>query len=92
VLFCEREIARDDERRIEMGLSIARFRFVRDLSSFDFAARPSLRQPKAIWHSTTPPDPPLGFVLRRVSSGPARGALSPFRPSSRCEWHFAAER
>ena len=39
---CEREIARKDERRIEMGLSIARFPFVRDLSSFDFAAQPAL--------------------------------------------------
>jgi DNA replication protein DnaC len=42
VLFCEREIARKDERRIEMGLSIARLPFVRDLASFDFAAQPSL--------------------------------------------------
>ena len=42
VLLCEREIARKDERRIEMGLSIARLPFVRDLASFDFAAQPSL--------------------------------------------------
>lgn len=42
VFLCEREIARKDERRIEMGLSIARFPFVRDLGSFDFAAQPSL--------------------------------------------------
>ena len=42
VFLCEREIARKDERRIEMGLSIARFPFVRDLVSFDFAAQPSL--------------------------------------------------
>ena len=41
-LLCEREIARKDERRIEMGLSIAKFPFVRDLASFDFAAQPSL--------------------------------------------------
>ena len=39
---CEREIARKDERRIEMGLSIARLPFVRDLASFDFAAQPAL--------------------------------------------------
>jgi DNA replication protein DnaC len=38
--LCEREIARKDERRIEMGL--ARFPFVRDLDGFDFAAQPSL--------------------------------------------------
>jgi DNA replication protein DnaC len=42
VFLCEREIARKDERRIQMGLSIARFPFVRDLASFDFAAQPSL--------------------------------------------------
>jgi DNA replication protein DnaC len=41
-LFCQREIARKDERRIEMGLGLARFPFVRDLAGFDFAAQPSL--------------------------------------------------
>jgi DNA replication protein DnaC len=37
-LFCEREIARKDKRRIEMGIGLARFPFVRDLDGFDFAA------------------------------------------------------
>jgi DNA replication protein DnaC len=46
-LLCEREIARKDERRIEMGTSIAKFPFVRELSGFDFAAQPSL-DPKQI--------------------------------------------
>jgi DNA replication protein DnaC len=41
-LFCEREIARKDERRIEMGIGLARFLFVRDLESFDLAAQPSI--------------------------------------------------
>ena len=41
-LLCEREIARQDERRIEMALSIAKFPFVRDLAGFDFQAQPSL--------------------------------------------------
>jgi DNA replication protein DnaC len=41
-LFCEREIARKDQRRIEMGLGLARFPFMRDLAGFDFAAQPSL--------------------------------------------------
>jgi DNA replication protein DnaC len=41
-LFCEREIARKDERRIEMGVGLARFSFVRNLESFDFAAQPSI--------------------------------------------------
>ena len=46
-LLCEREIARKDERRIEMALSIARFPFVRDLAGFDFRAQPSV-DPKQI--------------------------------------------
>ena len=46
-LFCEREIARKDERRIEMAFGLARFPFVRDLAGFDFKAQPSL-DPKQI--------------------------------------------
>src|SRR5215212_3909282 len=41
-LFCEREIARKDERRIEMSIGLARFPFARDLAGFDFAAQPSI--------------------------------------------------
>jgi DNA replication protein DnaC len=41
-LFCEREIARKDQRRIDMSFGLARFPFVRDLAGFDFAAQPSL--------------------------------------------------
>ena len=41
-MFCEREIARKDERRIEMAIGLARFPFVRDLAGFDFAAQPSI--------------------------------------------------
>ncbi len=41
-LFCEREIARKDERRIEMSIGLARFPYVRDLAGFDFAAQPSI--------------------------------------------------
>lgn len=40
--LCEREIARKDERRIQMGLSIAHFPRVATLEGFDFAAQPSL--------------------------------------------------
>jgi DNA replication protein DnaC len=40
--LCEREIARKDERRIEMSVGLARFPFVRDLDGFDFAAQPSI--------------------------------------------------
>jgi DNA replication protein DnaC len=38
----EREIARKDERRIEMAVKIAHFPYVRDLDGFDFAAQPSV--------------------------------------------------
>jgi DNA replication protein DnaC len=38
----EREVARKDERRIEMAGKIAHFPMVRDLDGFDFVAQPSL--------------------------------------------------
>ena len=41
-LFCEREIARRDQRRIEMAFGLARFPFVRELAGFDFSAQPSI--------------------------------------------------
>src|SRR5918994_472823 len=51
-LFCEREIARKDERRIEMAFGLAKFPFVRDLAGFDFKAQPSL-DPKQIRELST---------------------------------------
>jgi DNA replication protein DnaC len=42
VFLCEREVARKNERRIEMASKIAHFPTVRDLSGFDFSAQPSL--------------------------------------------------
>ena len=41
-LLCEREIARKDERRIEMALGLARFPMVRDLAGYDFGAQPAV--------------------------------------------------
>jgi DNA replication protein DnaC len=41
-LLCEAEGAHREERRIQMGLGIAKFPFVRTLEGFDFAAQPSL--------------------------------------------------
>ena len=38
----EREIARKDERRVEMAGKIAHFPYARDLDGFDFSAQPSL--------------------------------------------------
>jgi hypothetical protein len=43
-LFCEREIARKDERRIEMSIRLARFPFARDPDGFDFTAQPSVNK------------------------------------------------
>jgi DNA replication protein DnaC len=37
-----REVARRDERRIEMATKIAQFPFVRELADFDFSAQPSI--------------------------------------------------
>jgi len=45
--LCEAEIARKDQRRIAMGLSIAKFPTVRTLEDFDFAAQPSV-DPKTV--------------------------------------------
>ena len=42
ILLCEREIARKDHRRIEMGLKLAHFPAVKELAGFDFEAQPSL--------------------------------------------------
>jgi DNA replication protein DnaC len=46
-LLCEAEVAHREERRIQMGLGIAKFPYVRTLDSFDFAAQPSL-DPKQV--------------------------------------------
>jgi len=47
LLLCEAEVVRREERRIQMGLGIAKFPCVRTLESFDFAAQPSL-DPKQV--------------------------------------------
>ncbi len=40
-LLCTAEVGRKDERRIQMGLLIAKFPFVRTLEAFEFDAQPS---------------------------------------------------
>lgn len=45
--LCEAEVAHKDQRRIQMGLSIAKFPYVRTLEGFDFDAQPSV-DPKQI--------------------------------------------
>jgi DNA replication protein DnaC len=46
-MFCEREVARKTERRIQMSTSLARFPTTRTLEGFDFDAQPSV-DPKLI--------------------------------------------
>lgn len=46
-MLCEREIARKDHRRIDMGLKLAHFPSVKELAAFDFEAQPSI-DPKQI--------------------------------------------
>jgi DNA replication protein DnaC len=41
-LLCEAEVRHREERRIQMGLGIAKFPFIRTLDGFDFEAQPSL--------------------------------------------------
>lgn len=41
-MLCEREIARKDQRRIEISMRMAKFPYSRDLDGFDFAAQPSI--------------------------------------------------
>ncbi len=57
--LCEREIARKDQRRIEMSFGLAKFPFVRTLEGFDFAAQPSVDKGQmALLHEACP-----GFTL-----------------------------
>ena len=46
-LLCKAEVAHREERRIQMGLGIAKFPYLRTLEGFDFAAQPSL-DPKQV--------------------------------------------
>jgi len=46
-MLCAAEVARKDERRIQMGMSIAKFPFVRTLENFEYDAQPSV-DPKQI--------------------------------------------
>ena len=46
-MLCTAEVTRRNERRIQMGLSIAKFPYVRTLDSFEYDTHPSL-DPKRI--------------------------------------------
>ena len=83
-LLCEAEVARKDERRIQMASSIAKFPFVRTLEGFEFAAQPSL-------------DPEAGPRARHLPLGRQRrrAAVARARPASArriLPWRSAARR
>ncbi|WP_211620723.1 ATP-binding protein [Halomonas sp. PGE1] len=40
--LCEQEVAHKEQRRIQMGLSIARFPFLLTLEGFEFSAQPAV--------------------------------------------------
>ena len=66
-MLCEAEVARKDERRIQMASSIAKFPFVRTLEQFEFDAQPSL-DPKLVQELAT---------ARWVANGDALLLLGP---------------
>jgi DNA replication protein DnaC len=70
--LCEREIARKDQRRIEMAMKIAHFPMVRDLDGFDFRAQPSI-DPRQVRELAT---------CRWVANGDALLVLGPPDPAS----------
>jgi DNA replication protein DnaC len=66
-LVCAAEVAHREERRISMGLGIAKFPFVRILDGFEFDAQPSL-DPKQVRDLAT---------CRWVANGDALRLLGP---------------
>jgi DNA replication protein DnaC len=40
--FCEQEMRSKDQKRIQMGISLSKFPFIRTLEQFDFSSQPSL--------------------------------------------------
>jgi len=71
VLLCEAEVAHREERRVRMGLGIAKFPYMRTLEGFDFSAQPSL-DPKQVRDLTTkasqgPRSLPLGGQRRHAA-------------------------
>jgi DNA replication protein DnaC len=82
-LLCEAEVARKDERRIQMASSIAKFPFARTLEGFEFAAQPSL-DAKLVRELAT---------CRWVGNGDALLLLGhPASAKRISRWHSAAKR
>jgi DNA replication protein DnaC len=71
-LLCEAEVAHREQRRIQMGLGIAKFPYLRTLDGFDFDAQPSL-DPRQVRELAT---------CRWVANGDALLLLGPPDPAS----------
>jgi DNA replication protein DnaC len=71
-LLCEAEVAHREERRIQMGMGIAKFPYLRTLDGFDFEAQPSL-DPRQVRDLAT---------CRWVAGGDALLLLGPPDPAS----------
>ena len=67
-MLVEREVARKDERRIEMAFKIAHFPMVRELADFDFKAQPSVEPAP----SAGAGDVAVGGARRRAARSRAR--------------------
>ena len=81
----EREVARGDERRIEMAFKIAHFPAVRELADFDFKAQPSVDERLAFYAKPKLlivdelgylPFEPCAAHLRACASRPTRRQFS----------------
>ena len=78
-MLCAAEVARKDERRIQMGMSIAKFPCVRTLEGFEYDAQPSV-DPKQIRELATSrwvangDSVAAARAARRGQDAPGRGA------------------
>ena len=77
-MLCAAEVARKDERRIQMGMSIAKFPCVRTLEGFEFDAQPSV-DPKQIRELAT---------SRWVANGDSAAVARAARESARRTWRW----
>jgi IstB-like ATP binding protein len=73
-LLCEAEVRHREERRIQMGLGIAKFPFIRTLDGFDFEAQPSLDPKQVRDLASCRPAPSLTAPASRTEPPKAAGS------------------
>lgn len=72
--FCQAEVARREQRRLDMATRLAKFPWVRTLDDFDFTAQPTL-EPKHLRELA---------LCRWVGNGDGLLLLGPHRPTTYC--------